>query len=545
MATRRLTVYLMQDDVLEFADARDAEKHATEAALSSASGLDGIFYRAPSHPRTPGWVGFIEPILSDPIGEVLSSSASALLLVRVQQRIFAFTFGFGRSLLDLSRIEQRFGLKVALNRMNPSQLRSLDTKAFEDLVVTTTTQVSKDAELPSFGVDVSRDILRAATGEPRDKELAKRLSGSDPLVLNLETQAAALGDLCAELLRAHGEETYKDDFGWVDQLMLVRDDAIVAALDDALVNELVSGTVVATHLALPEPISWEELDAFQVGGTRNQEYDDLDLDVYLARLGDGRSEITLDRLKSRRVSVRFARTDRFENRWNLYKCLVSEQRIDDDLYVLIEGRWFSISESLVEEVDTYVAQVSEPRFELPAAKLGESEGDYNERAAKESGGSLLKLDARVKRPGGASSGIELCDLLTTDGEFIHIKRKSRSATLSHLFAQGSVSAATFFSDGVFREAIRQVVRDLPADVVPDESRYAWLDLIPDRNAAVDRQRYCVTYAVVANSRKPGRDWLPFFSKLNLMHQGRRLQAYGYNVALGRVPVESESTGDTQ
>jgi uncharacterized protein (TIGR04141 family) len=50
--------------------------------------------------------------------------------------LFAITFGYGRGFLDLSRIEHRFGLRVALNRIDPSQIRSLDTKTFEDMVVT-------------------------------------------------------------------------------------------------------------------------------------------------------------------------------------------------------------------------------------------------------------------------------------------------------------------------------------------------------------------------------------------------------------------------
>lgn len=127
------------------------------------------------------------------------------------------------------------------------------------------------------------------------------------------------------------------------------------------------------------------------------------------------------------------------------------------------------------------------------------------------------------------------DLLTKEGEFVHVKRKSRSATLSHLFAQGSVSATTFSSDGTFRDEIRKVI----AEVQDDEDRTSWLELVPPGTDVVDRSRYCVTYAVVANSRRQGRAWLPFFSKLNLMQQGRQLEAYGYRIALGRVEVGPE------
>lgn len=49
--------------------------------------------------------------------------------------------------------------------------------------MSTNTQASKSAELPTFGVDVSRDILRAITGEPRDPAFSKRLTGADSSVV--------------------------------------------------------------------------------------------------------------------------------------------------------------------------------------------------------------------------------------------------------------------------------------------------------------------------------------------------------------------------
>lgn len=47
-------------------------------------------------------------------------------------------------------------------------------------------------------------------------------------------------------------------------------------------------------------------------------------------------------------------------------------------------------------------------------------------------------------------------------------------------------------------------------------------------------RYAVSYVVIANSNKPGNDWLPFFSKLNLMQNGKRLRDLGFSVSITRV-----------
>lgn len=533
VGTSRLTIYLLRD-VVSAEDAITPDKKAAVLALDPSSGVDGTFFYSSRAASRPAWVTFVQPLLAGPQLSLTTSSASGLLILKADQRFFALTFGYGRSFLDQSKVEHQFGLKVALNRIDPRHIRSLDTKTFEDMVVTKNTQASKSSELPTFGVDVSRDMLRAVTGEPRDKSFAKRLSGSDALVLNLEIAPADLPKLCGELLLAFSDDSYKANFEWIDHLALVSDVTTTAELNKLLEHQLIAGDTSNTHMAMPEAIDWEDVDAFRIGGTRAEEYDDLDLDEYLTRLGDKCSDITIDRLKSRQVSVRFSRTNDFDARWNVYQCLVTEQRLRSKLHVLIEGRWFAVSDSLVDKVDQFAASLPPSSTTLIASRTGEVEADYNSRLTATLPTRLLLLDTKIKRPGGAASGIEVCDVLASNGEFIHVKRKSRSSTLSHLFAQGTVSATTFVADGSFRDEIR---KSIESDTV-DPQRSLWLDLIPEGNQSVDRSKYSVSYVVIANSKRSGNDWLPFFSKLNLMQNGQQLLNLGFKVSVSRVDVES-------
>ncbi|ORV08055.1 hypothetical protein AWC04_02635 [Mycolicibacterium fallax] len=85
---------------------------------------------------------------------------------------------------------------------------------------------------------------------------------------------------------------------------------------------------------------------------------------------------------------------------------------------------------------------------------------------------------------------------------------------------------------MFRTQVRQLIED----EVATDAREAWLRLVPGADEAVDRSQYRVTYAVIANSTREGRDWLPFFSKLNLMQQGRQLVTLGFSVVVARVPI---------
>jgi uncharacterized protein (TIGR04141 family) len=526
MSLKRLTVFLLRD-IATIDEAIRDDRSPKSIPLDPNGGVTGRFFYQDSHSNPPSWVTEVSPILSTPVQSVFAASASGLLIIETSKRFFAITFGYGKGFLNPAKIQRQFGLRVALNRINPSQIRSMDTKTFEDMVVTKNTQASRSSDIPTFGVDVSRDILRAVAGEPRDPAFAKRLAGSDALVLSVDLLVSDVPKKCDELLVAYNDVAYKADFEWIDHLEIVEIPSTVSHLDKLLEVQLKASDTTHTHMATPDPVAWEDIDAFKIGGTSKVVYDDLDLDAYLLELGAKTVAITIDRLKSRNVSVRYTRSADFDGTWNVYQCLISEQRLNGQLYVLIEGRWFGVSDTLVGQVDRFLTSLPTKTLSIDNALSNEVEPAYNARMASIHPSDLLLLDAKIKRPGGASSGIEFCDLLAANGDIIHVKRKSRSSTLSHLFAQGSISATTFVSDGEYRDELRATI----VGSVPVGDRAKWLALIPDSSTPVNKQLYTICYVVLTKGSLAGIDWLPFFSKLNLMQHGKQLQTLGFTVSV--------------
>jgi uncharacterized protein (TIGR04141 family) len=77
------------------------------------------------------------------------------------------------------------------------------------------------------------------------------------------------------------------------------------------------------------------------------------------------------------------------------------------------------------------------KLRLIPIRIGEKEGEYNERLGKYA--DWLVLDKKLFNF-GAYDRFEISDLLTQEKQFLCVKKMTSSATLSHLFAQGSVSA---------------------------------------------------------------------------------------------------------
>lgn len=537
MRTQRLTIFLLRDvDQVDEAIDDDAGPGLEISELTESSGLTGRFYSKKNFPATPSWAKYVEPAVEGGIHGVQSASASGLLVLQVDEHTFALTFGYGRSFLDQAKIERRFGLKVALNLIDEKQIRSLDTKLFDEMVVSKNTQTSRTAELPAFGVDILRDIVRAVTGIAPESTGYKGVSGADALVLGVSTPVTDLPALLRDLYSHYTATNYQAAFGWVDHLAEVKDPALGESLDAQLIDQLRTKDTSSTHMAMPENLDWEDIEHFLIAPTRRQtRFVELDLDDYLAQPVTKPSELSIGQLKRRKVAVKFLSSAEAVDRWSVYQCLVSEQRLDEKLYALVEGRWFEIASSLVDQVDSVVSAIPEMTVTLPPGRPGESEGDYNARAAAGSA-ELALLDRQLVAPGGATTRIEFCDLIARDGSLIHVKRKSRSSTLSHLFAQGHVSAEALV-DGALREQVRAAITKAAGDADASE----WLTLVPPSGAAPERDKVSVTYAVIANSKAKGIEWLPFFSRLTLMQTVRDLNRLGFTkVALARVPVEEDT-----
>ena len=397
--------------------------------------------------------------------------------------------------------------------------------------------MDRRADFETFGVDIQRDLLKAVTGAPVTSDIwGTRVSGSDAFNANPELDFTGLGEYCVSMIRTHRRDTYTRNFDWIDNLSVVTDPAELDLLYDDLLARIRRDE--GYSLAVPELVDWDMVNTLSFSFLAESPFTDPeDASVGAALQEAGKSDqLSTNSLKRWRLEAFDASGDRVHS-WPLLRCLSAEVILDGETFIFSEGDYFRVRKAFLDDLDTFIAALPQTAHALPDSVGDMNEGPYNELAAESSGDYLL-LDKRTVRVGGITSPIEICDVLAADGSFIHIKRKLGSATLSHLFAQGSVSADLFLTSREYREATRDVIRaqeSARADLTGDDAfvgRFSGFDVEGIRSAD-----YVVVYGIIAKwGDRSVAEALPFFSKVNLRRHATDLHRMGYSVEMARISV---------
>ena len=511
-----LTIYLARHS-LSPSDLIKASARLAPYRLTVNESTNGELFIQQPEANYPDWAEFFDGYISaEAFGK--NSSAGAALLLNVREKWFAVTFGTGRFLLTPDSWEDRFGLKVALNCIPEDMLRSIDKHSLDQLLRHTREQASRDATAREFGFDIEQDLLRAVTGKPVDKAFGQRISGSDSLHVTVPLHLNQLPELLDSLYDRFKDTNYRTKFPWVDQIGELTDSRLEGELDDLLVTKIASGQTGHIWMAVPELISWDRVSGFRFPsrGTSAQ-YPDIHLEHFLKAVG-GPALVKIEDLTRRRV-VCVDHDGRKLHEWNAHKCRYAEIDHGGESFLLSNGRWYKVKSDFVHETNTAYARIPDCEVGFPEF-MDDSEGKYLERMVKLDPECFALMDQKMILHGGGHSQVEFCDLFATNGDIFHVKRYGQSSALSHLFAQGLVSGELFQMDSAFRLKVKN---ELP--------KSHKLQCPKDRPK---QGQFRVVFAIISD--RAGELRLPFFSRLNLKHAARRLEAYGFRVAKAKIDV---------
>ena len=507
----KLSIFLIKSEFIEDADI--VEKYSDSLIVD---GVGTVFW-GDSRVNVPQWASsfFANCINTD---RIFTANARAVLLVRVstgqdkEERIFAITMGYGKNMLKDDVIEERFGLKVILNTIKPDSLRRINKINIGGNQKLSNEQLPLKAGINDFGLDINRDLVSNITGVSEDESYAKgMLSGGDILSLTADVDITNIVDFLGKTYRKYSLDTYKTNFGWIDQIQEVKGTRITEKLDSALIAAINSSSD-SIWMAVPEIINWEEIKGFKYKG--QDIYDDIDISLVKESFREPLG--SLEQLKSKRIVAISALDDSERHSWNARRCLYGELLLDGEAYCINSGKWYRVNNEFVNQVnqDYNSTTISMIDFE-DFTDRHRTENGYSTDFQEKHSENYIVLDAQNFAYGGGHSKIELCDLLSQDKELIHIKPFTGSSTLSHLFNQAAVSAELVLSDAQFlalaNEKISEISRDKDFTIT-------------------DRRAIKVVFGIIHKSSAELPP-IPFFSKVSLRYTKSRLQAFGFDVSI--------------
>jgi len=515
--TNKLNIYLIKPEYRRFEDI------IAEGTKSQPIDDIGTFYMEDSHAHPPSWLeDFFGGTLKGKLN-LITSNAKSVLLVETKnggkKHIFAVSFGFGRSLLNEGVIEDRFGLRVVLNAVDPKSLRSIDKTTLGSIPKQSREQMSREGVAANFGIDIEQDLISSVTGRSRDSQLGKTISGRDALSISVKVDVKSITKFLMLCFKYYKSDAYKKEFNWIDQIKDIRNKTAIDKLDESLLERLKARQLEKIWMAVPEVVDWVDIKGFRyIRSSKGNLALDLNVTEFLESLG--KREISQDLLKKTQIYAISTKTDEAFNHWNAYKCIYAEIECDGTVCVLNNGKWYEIAKDFVDEVSREFKNTGESAISLPEYAHAD-ENTYNKSLPDTIPDSHC-MDRQMITYGGGHSSIEFCDLTTKDKKLIHVKKYGGSTQLNHLFSQGVVSGELFVQDEIFRKKLNE---KLPAGFK-----------LQNTNTRPDPREYEIVFAIISKSRNPLE--IPFFSKVSFRNARRRLQGYGYTVTKKKIGKRS-------
>lgn len=535
----RYNCYLLSDSVVDVERALRAKyrpggpQGMTKLPTTAAAPAGAVAYLGSSDPRRPVWAQQLAAAFTG-ADAVANVSHRLVIFLPVKNRWFAVCFGYGSSALEWDLLDHNFGLRVAARRFAPEAVQELRSRRVDATARTQSVTLPGGAQLRDFGVPLEGEFVRKIIGRLGTEEGS--VVAGDSIIFRADTDLSTVQGELGEMLDDLENADVQEAFEFIDALEPLRNsDAVAKELDRLLAAAILERPQDISDMgdkaraweqqllefAPPDDVRLEDVDHFSLtNGPHTVRFTGLSLAALRAALAEANVKRGAGFLKSARIIAVAADGQPASELLSVRSWVVFEASRALARYILTLGRWFRLQESYAEQLDRDLKSIFDVTGNLKLVDWQSAwdEKTYNEEAVK-GRGDLLRLDRRLC-PTEDGNRIEVCDLLHQDGYLIHVKRYNGSQTLSHLFAQGTVSAELLKMDSLLKPAFVSDVQVLDATFVGIAQ------------AAAQR----VTYAIAVADNRAIPIGLPTFSKVNLRDRARQLKLLGAEPSIARIVI---------
>jgi uncharacterized protein (TIGR04141 family) len=522
--SRNFSIYLLKTGY----NAQNALKdsHSLGEPLTDVENLPAgaTLYLADNNPIDPWWKAYWG--INRHLQQVLKG---AIVFLPINDKCVALTFGHTSHHLKNEAYEYDFGLRTTLNAIDAEKITSTDILQPEN-AKRERIQSPVASDLTFFDINKDESIVKRLTGAVRSefKSYFRHVTGASNIRISSKVAASEVSDLCAKLLEIYERDDFKTAFPDIQNITPIKDPSILQHLDAQLIQAFQQESVDLV-LTIPEIVDHES--GFQVAyssGTYGprETHDSVFIGHYreFLRTRDI-NDVTLSLLKHHSLKIK-DENGHTKQGYPIYQCLLFDCEYDNNHYHLCDGNWYRIEQDYIrrlkESLDPYFVDHS-----ILQECNEKGEDSYNASVAA-ANSDYICLDKKNISPTGQTA-VEPCDLYTVNrgvANLIHIKISTRSASLSHLFNQGTNSVELLRLSEEAKDKLKNLVQ-------------------PDQRAPIDAAKFAVTYGIITakkGSMKSGA--LPIFSRISLRRATHtlKLMAIKCDVVLIKDNVDRKSSG---
>ncbi|MET9145242.1 TIGR04141 family sporadically distributed protein [Streptomyces sp. NPDC004042] len=435
---------------LEVLDDLDADLHLPEVL-----GVPAVYVTCAMERAEAPWC---EP-MSRTTGIMVSENVrrtAALLLLAVDDTVYAIGCDQGYRLIPDHLKDKRFGLSFAIRQMDPNMIRGAVSRTLGQ-ARTDISLTPGGAPVPLLGIRDHSRIVRSLGGYLDDLPLTRSrytrgrafsAQGGCGLKIALGVAPEALISDLRTIARICRQDMPHPELEFVDHIVPVGDASVLDALDQALEDCLgrPADGLISVSVPPEQHEAYAEATAYmtQINSSGAFRSEDFHLGYVLTR---ARLAPPGGRLKAlREGTVILAR----ERRAGVVDTLAVTSALSwletgislgSRRFFLMDGEWYEAGAAYVDECRATLRALfpPSPSVSLPAWADGESENDYNNKVADDRVGWLCLDTKNVANPLRRRDQVEICDLLMPDGTLVLVKRADGSGPLSHLFSQARVA----------------------------------------------------------------------------------------------------------
>lgn len=495
-STVRSTIYRLgkTEDLRRLVRGKYTERESFEVVDVEVAGLAGLLVRGEIQNPHASWNGPLSTMTGQDV-TLGNSSASAVLLLTLEDAVYAVCFGMGHQIIDYGSVEPGFGLAYASRVVLPDELRSVTRHTMGGRARIDRSSLPDGGDVRAFGLADFGALVSKVIGRGQEPDSAESkaitIRGADGLNLPLPFEPGGLVKGLRGINDALAQPVPHPDLELLTRLtpLMPRDprrQVLNGLLADALRGQ--EGHLLGAGWPWDQTDEFNTVDAVQLigQGAGREMLPWLTLDNLMAITAAHPKRDPVKLLRNLKA-VLLSGDEAVSPQISALKWIAFETRINDTLYFFHDGRWFTMTgtyhEQIRAETDRILSQTSP--IQLPPWMTGDEKA-YNIKVAKDHP-TFLALDRKLIHTVMHPRGIEHCDLLGPGDEFIHVKDLRGSDEASHLFSQALVATDQLLLDGEGRQKFADKVQALSggARTAPERPKTVVLGIAGRGQVTVD------------------------------------------------------------